>query len=712
MKPLLSLLFLAATAWSQTKLDIDRLYRLPWIIGAAPKGFVWSADSKHLAFLWTDDGTNFRDVWLADRDTGQPVRVTRMPRPEMPSDPGTDIQKLKQAAKAETDTGVSQVTWSPDQQRLLFIFKDQLYVVRPGESPQLFVNLSNIRAVKPAPKGDAVAFLSGPDLYVNNTNLTSITRSQVSVEDFYWSNDGETLAFIESDERRMPIRGIPDYLGEETVMREVKRPFPGEPSEVRRLGFVSSKGDTTVRWADLGGTPMDLIFGVAWSPDSKTVLVDRSDLYIKNRRLLLTDPANGHSSLLVSDADPKNVTDEWWTDWAPDGKGVYFTSDRDNDYHIYYEPRTGGQPKRITYGNWAVFSASISPQGNSLFYVSNEGKSEERHLYKLDLASNQPVKVTQLPGTHAPTISPDGTIAADYFSNDLTPPDLYFQKLDGTQPERQITKSPLPEFHNYHWVPATYVTFPSTADGVTLHARLTFPPNFDRTKKYPAILGSVYSNTVHNQWGGRVAHPTWGLDQYLAQQGYILLNVDIRGSSGYGKAFRQRLALSYGGIDVEDLYSGVKFLESQSYVDMKRVGIWGSSYGGLLTTTSLFTHPGVYQAGVAGAPATSLFHALTGEMRTMMAPQDHQEEYTKASAFLKSGGLQDHLMLIHGMRDEIVLFKDSVTLEERLILQGKDVQLVVLPDAPHSWDTGAMSQTRYAYHQLIEFFKKYLGEGP
>jgi dipeptidyl-peptidase-4 len=140
--------------------------------------------------------------------------------------------------------------------------------------------------------------------------------------------------------------------------------------------------------------------------------------------------------------------------------------------------------------------------------------------------------------------------------------------------------------------------------------------------------------------------------------------------------------------------------------------MWGSSYGGLLTTTSLFTKPGVYKAGVAGAPATSLFHALTGEMRTMMAPQDHQTEYAKASAFLKSGGLQDHLMLIHGMRDEVVLFKDSVTLEQRLILQGKDARLVVLPNAPHSWDTGPTAQTRYAYRQLIDFFDRYLGTAP
>ncbi len=710
MKPILALVLLAGALGSQTRLDIDRLYRLPWIIGTAPKGFVWSSDSKRLAFLWNDQGTNFLDVWVADRESAKPVRVTHMPRPAIPLDPGTDFEKLNQAVKAETDTGVSQVTWSPDQQSLLFVFKSHLYIVRPGESPKLFINLPNIHNVKPAPKGKAVAYLSGADLFVNNTNLTSITRSQVSVEDFYWSKDGESLAFIESDERRMPVRGIPDYLGEETTLRQVKRPFPGEPSEQRRLGFVGSHGLSPIRWADLGGNPMDLIFGVAWSPDSQTVLVDRSDLYIKDRRLLLIDPATGHSSVLISDADPKNVTDEWWADWAPDGKAVYFTSDRDNDYHVYYEPRTGGQPKRITNGNWAVFSASI--QASSLFFISNEGKSEERHLYKLDLASGQSTQVTHQPGTHTTTISPDGTIAADYFSNDLIPPDLYFQKLDGTQAEQQVTKSPLPEFNNYHWVAASYVTFPSTADSVILHARLTLPPNFDKTKQYPAILGSVYSNTVHNQWGGRVAHPTWGLDQYLAQQGYVLLNVDIRGSSGYGKAFRQRLALSYGGIDVEDLYSGVKFLESQGYVDMKRVGIWGSSYGGLLTTTSLFTKPGVYKAGVAGAPATSLFHALTGEMRTMMAPQDHKEEYIKASAFLKSGGLTDHLMLIHGMRDEIVLFKDSVTLEERLILQGKDVQLVVLPDAPHSWDTGVLSQTRYAYHQLIDFFKKYLGEGP
>ena len=192
----------------------------------------------------------------------------------------------------------------------------------------------------------------------------------------------------------------------------------------------------------------------------------------------------------------------------------------------------------------------------------------------------------------------------------------------------------------------------------------------------------------------------------------MILNVDISGSSGYGKAFRQRIAMDYGGVDVQDLYSGVRYLVGQGYVDEHRVGIWCSSYGGLLTAMSLFTKPGVYAAGLAGAPATSLFHALTGEMQTMMAPQDHMEQYAKSSAFLKSNGLQDHLMIIHGMRDDTVLFKDSVTLEQRLILEGKDITMVALSDAPHGWDTEGLAQTRFAFHKLVDYFKTYLGEGP
>ena len=137
-----------------------------------------------------------------------------------------------------------------------------------------------------------------------------------------------------------------------------------------------------------------------------------------------------------------------------------------------------------------------------------------------------------------------------------------------------------------------------------------------------------------------------------------------------------------------------------------------SSYGGLLTCMSLFKKPGVYKAGVAAAPATNVWHALTGEMQVMMAPEDQPAEYLSASAFAHAAGLRDHLMILHGMNDRIVLFKDSVSLVERLMMLKKDVDFVVLPDGGHAWDREGLYQTVYAFKKLVGHFERYLGKGP
>ena len=703
-------------------LDLDRLYSLPWLIGTQPEGPQWAPDSQRLAFLWNDDGTNFRDVWMTDVRSGKPLRITAMPRLPVPSDPGKDVAKLRELERAEKDRGVSSVVWASDGRTLVFAFHGRLYGVAPGHEP-LALTDTDEAASEPiaSPRANRIAYLCGADLCVLDLASRTPAKSKiyatgipgVTVESFSWAPDGRRLSFVETDIRNIHERGIPDYLADETRLVPVRRAFPGEPSETHRVGLVAVSGGP-VHWAELGGDPMDQLFGVSWSPDSNHLLIDKSDLYIKDRQLLVIDATSGTSRELLREVNPANVTAEWWSDWAPDGNGVYFISDRDEDYHIYYAPLSGGPVARITQGDWAVFSAGISPRARSLVFVSNQGRPEERQVYQVPFGGGIPVRLSSGAGNHAPTISPDGRWLADLYSNDTTPQDLYLSDIRAaTQSHpRQVTHSPLPEFGDYRWVAAKYVEFHNVNDGTLLHARLTLPPDFDPTKKYPAILGSTYSNTVHNRWGGRIYHPTWALDQYLAQQGYVIMNVDISGSSGHGKAFRQRIREDYGGVDVEDLYSGVRFLVHEGFVDEGRVGIWGSSYGGLLTTMSLFKRPGVYKSGVAGAPATSLFHAETGEMRTMLAPQDHQQQYARSSAFLQSGGLRDHLMIIHGMKDDTVLFKDSITLTERLILQGGDVELVTLPDAPHGWDTEGLAQTRFAFHKLVEHFRRYLGEGP
>jgi dipeptidyl-peptidase-4 len=717
---------LAALSPAQTpgpparKLSLDRLYSLPWLIGSPPVSPAWSPDSRRLAFLWNDAGMGFYDVWVTDVKSARPMRITAMPPLAMPLHPGTDMAQLTAAEAAENDHGVSAVQWLADGSSLVFNFHGQLFQVVPGHTPRQLSDGAPVQsAAIPAPHSNRIAYLSAGELWLMDLSAAEpVTRrlyapatKETFVEAAYWSSDGSRLAFIETDWRNVRERAIPDYLAAETRVVPVKRAFPGEPSESRRIGFISARGGP-VQWASLPGSPLDPIFSVAWSPGRALLLVDSSDLYIKERRLLLVDPVTGASTTLLREYDPNNVTAEWWADWAPDGKGVYLTSDRDNDYHIYYQALAGGTPQRVTSGDWAVFSASVSAQARAVFFVANPGKPEERHTFRVSLAGAGLERLSSRAGYHEPLVSPDGRWIADLYSSDVTPPDLYLSGATrADSPVRQVTRSPLPEFSDYRWVPAKYVEFPNVNDGTMLHARITLPPDFQATKKYPAILGSVYSNTVHNRWGGRVFHPTWGLDQYLAQQGYVIMNVDISGSSGHGKLFRQRIREDYGGVDVEDLYSGVRYLIGEGFVDARRVGIWGSSYGGLLTTMSLFKKPGVYRAGVAGAPATSLFHAETGEMRTMMAPQDHEAQYAESSAFLKSGGLRDHLMIIHGMKDDTVLFKDSITLTQRLILQGKDVDLVVLPNSPHGWDTEGLAQTRFAYHKLADYFERYLGAG-
>ncbi len=713
---------------SSKRLDLDRLYTLPSIIGTTPASPVWSPDSRHLAFLWNDSGMPFLDIWLAetpaDRPSAPPLRLTNMPHPGPPQNPGTDTDKLEQQARFETDHGISALAWTADSRHLLFLLHGQLFElsVVPGSTPQrLAPALPAITSIVPAPQGQIAAFTTAAgELYTlaltgsaEPSRLYAPTGPAIAAEAPHWSPNATRLAFLEADRSHMQLRGIPDYLTAETTLTQVRRPFPGEPAERRRLAIVAStKGP--VAYPDLGGTPEDLFYGVAWSPDSKSLLVDRSDLYIKDRRLTLVDAATGAPTVLVEERDPKNVTDQWWSTFAPDGRAILYTSDLTaSDYQVFTKPLTSGVSRPLTQGNFAVFTAELPVHADALILTTNQGRREERQAFSLDLATGHSQQITNTPGTHIPFPSPDGRYLADIFSDDVTPPDLYLQPLTPGASPVQLTHSPLPEFSQYHWVAARYVDFPNVHDHTSLHARLTLPPDFDPAKHYPAILGSVYSNTVHNQWGGRIFHPTWGLDQYLAQQGYVIINTDISGSSGYGKAFRQRIAQDYGGIDVDDLYSTAQYLASTGYVDPHRIGIWGSSYGGLLTTTSLFTHPGVFQAGIAGAPATSLYHALTGEMRTMMAPQGNEALYAKSSAFLKSGGLEDHLMIIQGMRDQVVLFKDSVVLTQRLILQGKDITLVPLPNAPHGWDTEGLAQTRYAYHKLVDYFAAYLHpDGP
>jgi dipeptidyl-peptidase-4 len=727
----------------ESRLTIDRLYSLPSLIGTEPRGFAWSGDGRYLAFLWNDQGFNFRDVWMIDVEDPnlEPRRVTSMPGTEVDmanqDDPVATARALDQQ---ERDPGVTSVTWHPDGQQMLLTFRGDLWLVnRHAEITRLTETQATESQASYSPSGSQLAFLRGGELWTAPATIspafqvtvkTHLFQPDLEIADFRWSPDGSKLAIRQSDERQVALRGIPDYLAEETELVEVRRAYPGEEPSRHRVGLLDPAagevGEGDVRWLDWQGDEPDMILSYRWSPDGKRLAVDTSDLYAKDRRIFVADVAAGGTlapRLVARDQDPFNEAFYFWRiEWATDSGLIYFLSDREEDYHVWAVPPSGGaEPTRLTRGAWAV--AEIFPVDRGLIVVGNRGRAEERHLFRVDNEGGEVVQISRRAGTHTPTVSPDGRYAAVHFSSQQMPPELLLTSLPDPAgiaagsdtrtagmeaSERRVTHSPIAAFSKHRWVEAEFVTFASHIDGTTLHGRLTLPPDFDPSRKYPAILGSVYTDSVRNQWGGRTAHPTWGLDQFLAQEGYVLLNVDMRGSWGRGREHRRAIRLDYGGIDIEDLESGVRFLENLGYVDMERIGIWGSSYGGLMTAMSLFRKPGLYAAGIAGAPATNVWHALTGQMAVMMRPQDQPDEYADSSPFMHAHGLEDPLMIIHGMRDWVVLFKDSVILVQRLILLGKDVDLVALPDAGHGWDNEGLAQTRFAFHKMVDFFDRHL----
>jgi len=250
------------------------------------------------------------------------------------------------------------------------------------------------------------------------------------------------------------------------------------------------------------------------------------------------------------------------------------------------------------------------------------------------------------------------------------------------------------------------VTFPSRIDDYTLHARVLEPVDLDRGKRYPVVFGPVYSNTVRNRWGGRNAL----LHQLLVERGYIVVQVDVRGSTGYGRAFREEFLMDFGGEDLDDLHSAVEYMATLPYVDPDRIGIWGSSYGGLLTIYSLLKKPGVFKAGVAGAAAVDPYFFGTDDVAIVRRPQSHPEAFARGAAQY-AGNLQDHLLIIHGTQDDVVPFKTTVMLAEELMRHGKDFDFAFAPGATHGW-TRRPHHARYLLGKLVAHFDRYLGAGP
>ncbi|MGJ8664523.1 MAG: prolyl oligopeptidase family serine peptidase, partial [Marinicella sp.] len=646
--------------------DLDTLYANQSIIGTTPIKPVWSSEGNELLFLWNDEGYTFRDVWSYSIITGKKQQLTH------------HINEVSDEQKhAGGLPGISEVVWLNDKPtEFAYVLNGQMYVKNKKNSAQIVEsNKTSIRNLSVSPNGKSLAFVAQGSLWVRSTDRSNFGQSRLLlerdheksyVESFVWSKDSEKLVYKLTDNSPLPERDIYFDANTKPQKYQVMRAFPGEPTALFQLGLVSLDGQQKQLFKR--SNEADYIWDYGLSADGQSIFINSSDLLVKNHTVKVYDVASGASEAFYHEFDAKHLRPDWQVAWAPNDDGLIILTDKDGYLHLYHQKSAHSKPEALTQGEWEIASFTVDHSTHSVYFTANKSYLSERQIYRVNLSDKQISRISPSDsGTHQFSLSNTG-YAVTSFSSDDKPLELYVIDLKDLQ-TTQVTHSPQPNFHQLSWADISYIEFKSHLDGTNLVGRLSMPADYDPKIKYPLIVGSVYSDSVRNQYGGRTSHPTWGLDQYLVSQGYIILNVNVRGSWGQGRIHNQGLRHSYGVIDIEDLHSGVQYLINEGYVDADRVGIWGSSYGGLMTMMSLFKKPGVYAAGIAGAPATNVAHAYPGQMWVMGEPtgSDQPERYQQQSPLYHTNGLEDPLMIIHGSKDPVVLYSDTIAVVEKLI---------------------------------------------
>ena len=693
-------------------LTIDRILSKPSITGTYPSSPLWSADSRQVAFLWNNSGLSRREIWVVSGD-------------------GSGLRQL--TSEVEGEGGVKMFAWTPNSEDLIYLRSGDLWQIslENSERERLTDSGGNKSNLKVSPNGRYASFLLDGDLWLFNlvsgklskqtkVGVPSISEvplgryNRLDVEigsyvwggpTYAWSPDSRTIAVHYVDRRNMRKVPFPHYLGKETIANNVRRGYPGDPNEYRTIGFLSvENGDLNL--LDLPSPTANRIAGFSWSPNGK-LLLDRESDSATDRWLHTVDPVDGRLREIWHDHRETRVYTSIASAWHSDGERVVFLSDLNDRYGLYLLTPGEDSPNLLTNKSFDVTGAPlINVSANRIFFQSNEPSPYERHVFYLPDEGGVSTRVTNIPGQHRPYPSPDGMRVALLHNSDLRPSELYLMDTRSKLPESQITSSLNPEFMDISWAKPRYTTFKSQIDDHTLHARILEPANMKRGKQYPVIFGPAYSNTVRNRWAGTIGL----LQQLLVQRGYIVIQVDVRGSTGYGREFREEFLMDFAGKDIEDLESAVNYLSTLPYVDPDRIGIWGSSYGGTLTIYSLFKKPGLFKAGVAGAAAVDPYFFGTDDVAIVRRPQSHPEAF-KRGALQYADNLEDHLLIIHGMQDHVVPFKTTVVLAEELIRLGKDFDFVFAPGATHGW-TRPNHYARYLFGKLLTHFDRYLGPGP
>jgi len=683
--------------------DIARILSEPPPGGFLPKNIKWAPDSSSLTYIRSimqADG-KLSELWIRDIKSGQ-----------------------ERPLKSGSGMSISEYDWC-GKTSILAISKGDLYEFSlEGEIHRLTETETTETSLRCSPDGTKVAFVR--DHNIVTIDLAKQTERQVTEEGtlektlgevawvygeefgakdgFGWSKDSTRIWFYETDSKNVTRRVIvTDASGES---REQFYPSPGEPNPLVRVGIADLRTvEPKVSWLETGKESDVYLPKIMWIKGSKELLVVRLDRLQTMLDLLRCDASKGSCDTIVTERDPHWINRPRPPKIIRGGKEFLWLLERDGFFHIHRFDMDGRVLGQLTEGKWVVTSIDgVDEKKGIIYFRANIERPTDYGLYSVNVSSREVLPLSTLDGSHRADFSPDLKYYIDTHSALGRPPRKDLFRRSG-EPVATISAHDLREYAG----PRVTTDFMpvKTFDGEILNARLTRPRAIDPKKQYPVLVyvyGGPGAQVVKNEF--RTKYNPWMY--LLASRGILVFSVDGRGTFGRGHEFETAIHRRLGEIELKDQLAGVAYLKTLPFVDPKRIGVFGWSYGGTMVLNAMLRTKDVFKAGAAVAPVTDWRQYDTAYTeRFMQRPQDNPEGYADMSLLKVAGNLNAPLLLIHGLSDDNVHFTNTALLMDELVKAKKHFELMVYPGKDHGI-RGDGYTLSHVFSTITSFFERHL----
>lgn len=567
----------------------------------------------------------------------------------------------------------SYATFSPDGKKVAYVRKNELF----------YLTINDMKEYAVTTDGEFNHIINGSADWVYEEEFSF-------AKGFFWSPDSKKIAFLRFDESAVKEYNMQTWGQLYPNDYRFKYPKAGEAnSQISALIYHLPAGKAAGKLVSVDtGKESDIYLPrLKWTKNPDLLSVVRMNRLQNRLEILHAEAATGNTQLVLKEESDTYVDLDYndHIEYLPNNSGILRTSEQDGFKHIYLYDINGKLIRQITKGQWEVTElVGFDDDRKLVYFISAEDSPLERQLYRISLKGKNKTKLSKEAGVNAVNMSPDYRYYIQYHSSATKPLSVTLHAAPSGKQLKVLEDNAAlrQQLANVQLNTKEFFSF-TTEDGTTLNGYMIKPADFDENKEYPVLMyvyGGPGSQTVMNNFS--TSREYW--HSYLADQGYIVVSVDNRGTGARGREFKHTTYKNLGKQEVADQIAAGRYLADLSYVDADRIGIWGWSYGGYMSSLALLMGNDVFSTAIAVAPVTNwrYYDSIYTE-RYLQRPQDNPEGYDAYSPVTHADKLQGNLLLIHGTGDDNVHFQNAIALQDALIAANKQFDSFYYPNRNH-----------------------------